>query len=71
MKNITTFLFFLTTILTSSAQQDNYPGEFEIRTYKIGDKVDINLFQKHDDLYFPNYLNGWNIENFDKLPEKY
>lgn len=71
MKNITTFLFFLTTILNSSAQKDNYPGEFEIRTYKIGEKVDINLFQKHDDLYFPNYLNGWNIENVDKLPDKY
>lgn len=71
MRNITTLLIILTTSLVSFGQTYKYPGQLEIRSYKIGDKVDYTLFKKHDDLYFPNYLDGWTMENVVKLPEKY
>lgn len=57
--------------LTSCGQKYSYPGQLEIRSYKIGDKVDTTLFKKHGDLYFPNYLDGWTMDNFDKLPKKH
>jgi hypothetical protein len=71
MKNISAVLIILTLAITSYGQNYKYPGQLEIRSYKIGDKVDTTLFKKQGDLYFPNYLNGWTIDNFDKLPEKY
>jgi hypothetical protein len=71
MKKSSTLLILLVFALTSCGQKYKYPGSLEIRTYKIGDKVDTTLFKKHGDLYFPNYLDGWTMDNFDKLPEKY
>ncbi len=71
MRNITTFLILLTFALTSCGQKLEYPGPLEFKSFKIGDKVDTTLFKKHGDLYFPNYLDGWTMENFDQLPEKY
>ncbi len=71
MRNIATLFILLTFTLTSCAQKYQYPGQLEFKTFKIGDKVDTTLFKKHGDLYFPNYLNGWTMNNFDKLPEKY
>lgn len=71
MKNIITLLIILTTTLFSYGQKYSYPGQLEIRSYKIGDKVDTTLFIKYGELYFPNYLDGWTMNNFDKLPEKY
>ncbi len=70
MKNIL-FLFFLTFAFTFCGQKYKYPGQVEIRNFKIGDKVDTSLFKKYSNVYFPNYLDGWTMENFDKLPEKY
>jgi hypothetical protein len=71
MKNILLHIIFLTTFLTSCGQKYNYPGQLEIKGFKIGEKVDTTLFKKYDDLYFPNYLNGWNYDNFNQLPDKY
>jgi hypothetical protein len=71
MKNISTFLILLTLTLTSCGQKYKYPGQVEIRNFKIGDKVDTSLFKKHSDVYFPNYIDGWTMDNYDKLPEKY
>ncbi len=71
MKNIIILLVFLTTTLISCGQKYSYPGQLEIRGYKIGNKVDTTLFKKQGDLYFPNYLDGWTIANFEQLPEKY
>ncbi len=48
-----------------------YPGQLEIRGYRIGNKVDTSLFTKQGNLYFPNYLDGWTMNNVDKLPKKY
>lgn len=48
-----------------------YPGELEIKGFKIGQTVDTAIFNKLGDVYFPNYLDGWNYENFNQLPEKY
>lgn len=67
----TAFLIILSTVLIASAQTKNYPEKLEIRGYKIGDKVDISLYKKQGDLYFPNHLHGWTMNNVDKLPEKY
>jgi hypothetical protein len=71
MKNISILLILSVFALTSCGQKYKYPGQLEIRTYKIGDKVDTTLFKKYGDLYFPNYLDGWTMDNIDKLPEKY
>lgn len=71
MKRATTILIFLSSILTSCAQDYHYPGELEIRDYTIGSKVDTTNFKKVGDLYFPNYLDGWTMTNFNQLPEKY
>ena len=71
MKKISILLIILTTALFSCGQKNKYPGQLEIRGYKIGDKVDTTLFKKYADLYFPNYLNGWTMENVQQLPEKY
>jgi hypothetical protein len=65
------FTFLLAIAFTSYAQKYNYPGEIEIRNFKIGDQVDTALYKKLGDLYFPNYLDGWTMFNFDKLPRKY
>jgi hypothetical protein len=69
MKNITIPLLLLT--FAACGQKYKYPGQVEIRTFKIGDKVDTSLFKKHSNVYFPNYLDGWTMDNFDKLPAKY
>jgi len=71
MKRTTTILIFLSSILTSCGQVYQYPGEIEIKNYTIGCKVDTAKFEKNDDLYFPNYLDGWTMRNFNQLPEKY
>lgn len=71
MKKNTAFLIILSTVLIASAQTKNYPGKLEIRGYKIGDKVDTSLYKKQGNLYFPNHLDGWTMNNVDKLPEKY
>jgi len=71
IKKIATLLVILTTCLTSCGQKYKYPGQLEIKGYKIGDKVDMTLFKKYDDLYFPNYLDGSTMENASSLPEKY
>jgi hypothetical protein len=71
MKNIDTFLLLLSFSLNSCGQKYKYPGPVEIRTYQIGQKVDTALFKKHSKVYFPNYLDGWTMDNIDKLPEKY
>ena len=71
MKNILPLLVLLLLALTTCGQKYKYPGQLEIRTYKIGDKVDTTLFKKYGDLYFPNYLDGGTIYNCDKLPKKY
>lgn len=63
--------FISTLALMSCAQTYNYPGQFEIKTYKIGQEVDTTFFVKKGNLYFPNYLDGWTIDNCDQLPEKY
>jgi len=66
------FLIFISTLtLTSCGQNFNYPGELEIKTFKIGQKVDTTLFVKKENVYFPNYLDGWTVDNYDQLPEKY
>ena len=71
MRHVTAFLILLTFTLTSCGQKYQYPGQLEFKTVRIGDKVDTTIFEKHGDLYFPNYLNGWAMDNFDQLPEKY
>jgi len=71
MKKAFTLLILLVVALTSCGQKYKYPGEVEIKNFKIGEKVDTTLFKKHGDLYFPNYLDGWTMDNFDKLPNKY
>jgi len=71
MKNISTFLILLTFTLTSCGQKYKYPGQLEIRNYKIGDRIDTTQFKKYQDLYFPNYLDGWSIDNVSQPSEKY
>lgn len=71
MKNSLSLIICLTIFLTACGQKYKYPGKLEVRGYQIGQKVDTTLFKKHGDLYFPNYLDGWDYDNFDQLPEKY
>ena len=72
MKRISLLIFCLTaTFIFSYGQDYNYPGELTIRGFKIGDKVDTTRFKKYENLYFPNYLDGWTMENSTKLPAKY
>jgi hypothetical protein len=71
VKKITTFLIIFSTVLIACGQTNKYPGKLEIREYKIGDKVDTNLYKKQGELYFPNHLDGWTMNNVDRLPEKY
>ena len=71
MKYLISLLICFSTILTSCGQKCNYPGQLEIKSCKIGDKVDTTHFKKHGDLYFPNYLDGWDYTNFNQLPDKY
>jgi hypothetical protein len=66
-----TLLILIIFALTSCGQKYKYPGQLEIKTYKIGDRVDTTLFKKYQDLYFPNYLDGWTMDNVSQLPEKY
>lgn len=70
-KNIVIFFSLFLFCFVSFAQEFMCSGELSIRGYSIGNKVDTNLFDKLGDLYFPNYLDGWTMDNFDKLPEKY
>lgn len=71
MRKIWALIFLYTYALTSYGQNYNYPGQLEIKSFKIGQKVDTTLFVKIENLYFPNYLDGWNMNNFSQLPEKY
>jgi antitoxin component YwqK of YwqJK toxin-antitoxin module len=71
MKLIIPLLILLTISFISCSQKHKYPGQFELRGYKIGDRVDTILFKKYEDLYFPNYLDGWTMDNVSQLPEKY
>ncbi len=65
------FLLLIGTILISCEPAYKHPGQVEIRGFKIGDRVDTTLFRKHRPIYFPNYLDGWNMDNYNKLPEEY
>ena len=71
MTKILIFLFISTFALTSCGTKYNYPGQLEIKTFKIGQDVDTTLFVKKGNIYFPNYLDGWTMDNYDQLPEKY
>jgi antitoxin component YwqK of YwqJK toxin-antitoxin module len=71
MTKILTLIYISSLALTSCGQKYNYPGQLDIKTFKIGQKVDTTLFVKKGNLYFPNYLDGWTMENYDQLPEKY
>lgn len=71
MKLITLLLILLIISFISCSQKHKYPGQFELKGYKIGDRVDTILFKKYEDLYFPNYLDGWTMDNVSQLPEKY
>lgn len=71
MTKLLTFIFISTLALTSCGQKYNYPGQLEIKTFKIGQNVDTTLFVNKGNLYFPNYLDGWTMDNYDQLPEKY
>ena len=63
-------LYFIST-LTSCGQKYKYPGKLEFKSIKIGDEVDTSLFKKVRTAYFPNYLDGWTMDNYDQLPDKY
>lgn len=71
MKKI--FILFITSIssLTVYGQNYKYPGQLGIRGYRIGQKVDTTNFKKYGNLYFPNYLDGWTVNNVNELPKKY
>lgn len=71
MRAIFLLLIAIGISLISCEQKYKYPGPLEIRDFKIGDKVDTTHFEKYADLYFPNYLDGWTMENSNQLPEKY
>jgi antitoxin component YwqK of YwqJK toxin-antitoxin module len=71
MTKLVILIFISTLTLSSCGQKNNYPGELEIKTFKIGQKVDTSLFVKKENVYFPNHLDGWTIDNYDQLPEKY
>ncbi|MEP6467395.1 MAG: hypothetical protein ABJB05_13890 [Parafilimonas sp.] len=71
MKITTTFLVLLIFNLSILSQNYTYPGQLEIKSYKIGDKVNTAQFTKYEDIYFPNYLDGWTIENMSQLSAKY
>ncbi|WP_316785339.1 hypothetical protein [Pedobacter frigiditerrae] len=71
MKKTVILLLILTSFLMACGQGYKYPGQLEIRGYRIGNKVDTSLFTKQGNLYFPNYLDGWTMNNVDKLPKKY
>jgi antitoxin component YwqK of YwqJK toxin-antitoxin module len=64
-------ILLLVGISMSCKNKRNDPGQLTIKNYKIGDKVDTTLFNKIYDLYLPNYLDGWTMDNTDQLPEKY
>lgn len=66
-------LFICLTVIFSPSFGQNYndPGQLVIGGFKIGDKIDTTQFKKYDDLYFPNYLDGWTMENSSQLPDKY
>ncbi|KXX66937.1 hypothetical protein [Flammeovirga sp. SJP92] len=57
--------------LTACSQKYTNPEELEIRGFKIGQTVDTTQFKKYKNLYFPNYLDGWDKNNVDQLPESY
>jgi hypothetical protein len=71
MKYILHLSLFLSVVLTACGQKYNNPDSLEFGYFEIGDTVDTNLFKKYEDLYFPNYLDGWTMENVSKLPSKY
>ena len=71
MTKVLTLIFFSILTLTSCGQKYNYPEQLEVKTFKIGQKVDTTLYVKKENLYFPNYLDGWTMDNYDQLPEKY
>ena len=71
MKSISTLLILTIFTITSCGQKYKYPGQLQIKTYKIGDRVDTTQFKKYSDLYLPNYLDGWTMDNVSHLPEKY
>ena len=71
MRYITTIIFFLIFALSTYGQKYQYPGPLDFKTFKIGQKIDTTLFKKYSDTHFPNYLDGWKIENQNQLLEKY
>jgi hypothetical protein len=71
MKYILHLSIFLSISLTACGQNYTNPDSLEFDTFEIGDKVDITLFSMYKELYFPNYLDGWTMENVTQLPSKY
>jgi len=71
MKKIMILFLISVSFLTVYGQKYKYPGQLEIRGYRIGQKVDTTNFKKYGNLYFPNYLDGWTMNNVNKLPKKY
>ena len=66
------FLFFCSLVLrTVNAQESTYPGTFDFKSYRIGQRIDTSSFTKFKELYFPNHLDGWNYDNITRLPKKY
>ena len=65
------FIFVLLTSTVFAQEANQYPGVFSFRGHKIGNQVDTTLFTKLENLYFPNYLDGWNYDNCSSLPNKY
>ncbi|WP_214226138.1 hypothetical protein [Pedobacter sp. B4-66] len=59
------------TLSCSSQTSKPYPFKLEIHKFKIGDQVDTSEFKKIENVYFPNHLDGWEMDNIDQLPEKY
>jgi hypothetical protein len=49
--------------------QYNEPDDLVFSGYTIGQEVDTNVYVKSYDLYFPNYLDGFNLSNFERLPK--
>lgn len=71
MKYILHLTLIFSTVLTSFGQRYNNPNALEFDSFEIGDKVDTILFKKYEELYLPNYLDGWTMANISQLPSKY
>jgi len=72
MKSLPLFLIIIFTfVITAYSQTSKNPAPLQFKGFKIGDTVDTTLYKKYGELYFPNYLNGWTMNNVDRLPDQY